>query len=155
MKTIFIIRAISSDYDVHDWPVGWVETEDEAIENTKHMNEVCELAEKYKSLIREYHLSIIDTTPKEEMEKVPEYPRWPAGIPQKLITKEMRDERERIKKEAMEIQKRNDEKSKKFYDLINKSIREYKDTLNLSKNILEEMDVDYVRGYDWFELKKL
>lgn len=155
METIYIIRAISGQYDVDNWPVGWVETKEKTIEICKHMNEIHELAVKYKTLIMNYHLSIIDTTPKEEMEKVPQYPRWPAGIPQNLITQEMRDERERIKKEATEIQERNGVKWKKFYELIDNSVQEYKDTFDLDKEILEEIESDYVKSYDWFELKKL
>lgn len=155
METIYLIRAISGDYDIDNWIVGWVETPEKAVETCKHMNEIHELAVKYKTLIRDFHSSVVKTTPQEEMETIPQYPRWPAGIPQNLITKEMRDERERIKKEASEVQERNEVKWKRYYEIIDKLVQEYKDSLNLHKEVLDEIETDYVRSYDWYELKKL
>ena len=45
-----------------------------------------ELAEKYKHQIWDYRNHLHQTLPKEEMEEVPSYPKWPAGIAQKDIT---------------------------------------------------------------------
>lgn len=155
MDTIFVIRAISSDYDISPWPVGWVETKEEAIEKAKHMNEVHELTVKYRDKIWDYRNSLYDTLPKEELEHIPSYPKWPAGIAQKDITKEMRDERDSIKKLQDEIGERNGVKNKKRHDEIERLTQEFVNSLNLSSEVLKELEVEHVDSYDWFELEKL
>jgi len=171
METIFIIRAISSDWDVDDWCVGWVETEELAKNKAKHKNEVLELSEKYKTLIREHRSSLYDIVPQEETEEIPHYPKWaevwvdelrlsefnkkPEGISQKDITKEMRDERNRIIQLQKEIGERNDVKYKKRQEKIDELSQKYIDSLNISSEVLDEMKVEYVSSYDWYELEKL
>ena len=107
METIFIIRAISGDYDISNYTVGWVETKEQSIEKVKHMNEIRELAIKMRTKIWEHRNSLYDIVPKEDSEESPSYPKWPAGIAQRDITKEMRDERNRIKQLQSEISERN------------------------------------------------
>lgn len=155
MESIFIIRAISSDYDVSPWAIGWVETKEQAIEMSKHMNEVRELTEKYRNKIWDYRLHLYDTVPREELEHIPSYPKWPAGIAQKDITPEMREERDRIKKLQDEIGVRNGVKNKKRHDEIEKLVQEFINGLNLSSEVLEELKVEHVQLYDWYELEKL
>lgn len=155
MNSIFIIRSITSDYEGSDGTVGWVETKEQAIEKAKHMNKIHELAVKFNHEKWEYHSHLHNTLPKEELEDVPSYPKWPAGIAHRDITSEMRDERERIKQLQVQIGERNGVKNKKRHDEIERLTKEFVDCLNLSPEILEEMKVEYVSHYDWFELKKL
>jgi len=155
MESIFIIRSITNDYDCENGIVGWVETKEQAIEKTNYMNEVHELAQKYKEKIWEHRQHLYDIVPKEETETEPSYPKWPAGIAQKDITQEMRDERERIKKLQSEIRERNNVKYEKRGTEISKLSQEFIDSLNLSPEVLEELNVEHVSRYDWFELEKL
>jgi hypothetical protein len=156
MDSIFIIRSITSDYEGSNGTVGWVETKEQAIEKAKHMNEVHELAEKYKNQVWDYRNRIYDTIPKEELEQVPSYPKWPAGLAEKLITKEMRDERETIKQLQVEIGERNDIKYKKRNDEIERLTNEFQDSLNLTPEVLKAFFyVEHISYYDWFELEKL
>lgn len=159
MKSIFVIRAISSDYDVESWSWGWVETKEWAIDMVKHLDDVLKLAESFRSKIWEYRdRVIIPSVPVDETEPVPSYPKWRAGIPQSEITVEMRDERERIKKLASEIEKRNGEKHKKRWDEIERLTNEYKASLNIDPevlNMMDERESSRISHFDWYELEKL
>ena len=161
METIYVIEANFSDYESCPEIVGWVETKDLAEKKVQEMNKNLEIAKEYNDKIWDYRDSIRNTIEKEQNEIVPQFPKWKAGIHQNEITKEMRDERNRIQKEAEEVLKRNDERDRRFQDELDSEVKKFMVALNISEEIMKEIEQPgrgwYQRpiNYIWEEVNKL
>jgi len=158
---IYVIEANFSDYESCPSIVGWVETKELAENKTQEMNKNLEIAMEFNKEIWAYRNSLYNTIEKEQDEVVPSFPKWKAGIHMNEITKEMRDERNRIQKEAEEIMKRNSERDKRFRDKLDSKVKEFIDSLNINEDIMRNIDqpgkgyYQDPNNYSWCEIEKL
>jgi hypothetical protein len=142
MESIFLIRRKTSDYEGCDSIESFRNSKEEADLVVEDMNRIY-----FKSL---EIIKIYDDEywkKRHELEELPEFimevweeiPKWKAGIHQKDITKEMREERDRIKKSNDEKNERNILKSKLMSDASKIYAEDY--VLNVIKTECIDMRV--------------
>ncbi len=153
-KTIYIVYENIADYESAPDPIGFVFTPEEAKnivdEKTKVYVEVNEWANKLWDKRREFNALPTNDV----FEKLLDNKKWPAGIGEKDITQEMRNERtkinllnkaieERNRVKRVEIIAKEKEYVKELFMSMPDNIRSYFDAyMNLSLNTLR-MDQPY------------
>lgn len=151
MNNIFIINRVfydSDDGNNKTTLIGYVLTEDLAIQKVADLNRLHELAviieDKLVKYLTEVIIPSLEVT---QYEVIPQYPKWKDGIHQNEITVEMRDERNRIIKLQEEVTQRNNEKSRAKEEKVKKLKQDYIDSLHLCSEVLKVMGDE--QGYEY------
>jgi hypothetical protein len=134
VKNKFLIIKDYNDFENTHYPIGYVDTKEDAISMCERLNSYHEIAKKVLNEMSNYVKPIRNEDL--GLEKVSDWPRWKAGISEKDITKEMRDERNSIKRNNEEIEKRNSIKIADREDRINKAKKYFIDNLKYSEEII-------------------
>lgn len=119
---IFVIFENGSDYEATPEAIGYAETEEQA-------DKICYTLSYYYQQLLAFQ-AMLDFTLKKirdeemEFEKIMDWPRWPAGISESMITKEMRDERAEIQAKNEEIRNRKSEFAELKMNKIKKGVAE-------------------------------
>lgn len=134
MDKIFLIMEEYSSYDVQSECLGFVETEEEAIEIMKKLAQELPIINEEIRLYTEFQGKVsIDFRVNCEMPM--KIPKWPSGIGSADISKEMRDERDEIILHNENLMK----KTQKLLDektyLFNRKCDKYITERNLSERI--------------------
>ena len=156
---IFLIEKNCSDWESVPEVIGFVLTEELAVEKTDHLNFLEKEVKSLISKVDEYRKNVIYLElPVPTYINSPQYPKWMAGISQNDITPQMREERESIKKLQESNSKINsmlanewDEKKKQ---MENKFIEE----LNVDPEILSHMKIygnDYVSNFTYRSIEEI
>jgi len=163
MGKIFLINRVfyNSDAGYDDNTVlGYVTSEEVAKIKVSELNKLHEEVEILTKKIDEHASQVIrPSLGNIEYEVCPQYPKWGPGIHQDEITKEMRDERNRIIELQEEVSKRNNDRQCLWYDKAEKLKQEYIRSLNISpdvaKAMIAERGYDSVQCYTYEELEEL
>lgn len=159
--SVFIINRVfySSDdgYD-RNTLIGYVTSEQDAVELVANLNNRHKEAEILKKKIYEYECILINIE-HEKHEECPIYPKWKQGIHQDEITIEMRKERNRIIELQNEVHKRNNEKDRIRREKIESLKQAYIDSLHIRPDVLEvfntEQRYESVLRYAYEKIEKI
>lgn len=158
MEKIYIIELITGDYDISDYPIGFVEDEEIAKNLIIHLNKLNEIAKSILENLYNYVNNVIQpSVEKEEMEKFPVIPKWPAGLSEKEITKEMRDERTNLSKLQIEIQERNRVKWERWDKQVKILTEEHINSLGLEPDVykmLKWKKNESISGFSYHMIEK-
>jgi hypothetical protein len=161
MDKVFVIFENYDDYESQPYAIGFTDSRESADavcakldSYLKIANEVGEKAREFVKLIYDEDLGL---------ESGENWPKWPAGIHQKDITVEMREERDLIKKENDEKNKRNFVKTSDQRNRIENAVVEFIDGLDYDEDLMKyiKRKISGVGYFSWLlpysnqEVKKL
>ena len=135
MEEIFIVFGCHDDYECCDFPITFRLTESDASEEVGRLIEHQVKVMDAQELIRQHYRKLNEELGEVVCGAYKQRKKWPAGIGEKDITKEMRDERDSYDEynEAVELDymKRYNAKDSKCKELA----EEYSRTLGLDEEI--------------------
>jgi hypothetical protein len=161
MDNMFVIFENYDEWESQPHAIGFADSKESADAVCTKLDSYHKTAKEVGEKAREFVKPIYDEDL--GLESGENWPKWPAGIPQKDITVEMRAERDLIKFENDEKHKRNSVKTGDQRNRIEKAVVEFIDGLDYDEDLMKYIKrrisgtgyVSWLLPYSNQEVKKL